>query len=91
VLVTPIGGLPEVVGPLAPSCVLGGCSPDQIAEGLDAYLGNKMPLPPAANCVAYVKKHFIWETVAKNVFAVYNDAFRAKHAGLWNRPQEIAV
>jgi glycosyltransferase involved in cell wall biosynthesis len=91
VLVTPVGGLTEVVGPLAPSCVLRGWSPDQIAEGLDAYLGGKMPLPGAADCVAYVKKRFIWETVAKNVLAIYDDAFCAKHAGLWNRPQEIAT
>jgi glycosyltransferase involved in cell wall biosynthesis len=90
VLVTPVGGLTEVVGPLAPSCVLCGWSPDQIAEGLDAYLGGKMPLPATADCVAYVKKHFIWETVAKNVLAIYDDAFRAKHAGPWHGPREIA-
>jgi glycosyltransferase involved in cell wall biosynthesis len=91
VLVTPVGGLPEVVGRLAPSCVLCGCSPSEIAEGLDAYLGGKMPVPAASDCVAYVKKHFIWETVAKKVLAIYDEAFRAKHAGLWNRPQGIAV
>jgi glycosyltransferase involved in cell wall biosynthesis len=91
VLVTPVGGLTEVVGPLAPSCVLCGWSPDQISEGLDAYLGGKMPLPASADCVAYVKKHFIWETVAKNVLAIYDDAFRAKHAGPCNKPQEIAA
>jgi glycosyltransferase involved in cell wall biosynthesis len=91
VLVTPVGGLTEVVGPLAPSCVLCGWSPDQIADGLDAYLGGKMALPAAADCVAYVKKRFIWETLSKNVLAIYDDAFRAKHAGLWNRRQEIAA
>jgi hypothetical protein len=36
-------------------------------------------------------KRFIWETVSKNVLAIYDDAFRAKHAGLWNRPREIAA
>ena len=91
VLVTPVGGLTEVVGPLAPSCVLCGRSPDQIADGLDAYLGGKMPLPAAADCVAYVKKRFIWETVSRNVLAIYDDAFRAKHAGFWNRQQQIAA
>jgi hypothetical protein len=49
------------------------------------------PLPAAADCVAYVKKRFIWENVSKNVLAIYDDAFRAKHAGLWNRPREIAA
>jgi glycosyltransferase involved in cell wall biosynthesis len=91
VLVTPVGGLAEVVGPLARSCVLSGWSPDQIAEGLDAYLGGKMSVPAADDCVAYVKKRFIWETVAKSVLAIYDDAFRAKHGGLWNKRQQIAA
>ena len=91
VLVTPVGGLTEVVGPLAPSCVLCGWGPDQIAEGLDAYLGGKIPLPAAADCVAYVKRYFIWGTVAKSVLAIYDQAFRAKHAGPRNRPREIAA
>ena len=44
VLVTPVGGLTEVVGPLAPSCVLCGWSPDQIAEGLQAaYVKGVLP------------------------------------------------
>jgi glycosyltransferase involved in cell wall biosynthesis len=91
VLVTPVGGLAEVVGPLARSCVLSGWSPDQIAEGLDAYLGGKMPVPAADDCVAYVKKRFIWETVAKNVLAIYDEAFRAKHGGLSNKRQQIVA
>jgi glycosyltransferase involved in cell wall biosynthesis len=79
VLVTPVGGLTEVVRPLAPSCVLSGTNPDQIAEGLSAYLAGELPLPASADCVAYVQKNFIWEKVARKVLTIYDDAFRAKH------------
>ncbi len=79
VLVTPVGGLTEVVRPLAPSCILSGANPEQIAEGLNAYLGGQLPLPAAADCVKYVQKNFIWEKVARKVLTIYDDAFRAKH------------
>ena len=81
VLVTPVGGLTEVLRPLAPACILSGFYPDQIAEGLDAYLSGRLPLPGAAQCVAYVKERFVWERVSKKVLTIYDDAFRAKHAG----------
>ena len=83
VLVTPVGGLTEVIRPFAPSCILSGASPDQIAEGLNAYLAGELPLPAAADCVAYVQKNFIWEKVARKVLTIYDDAFRAKHGTAW--------
>ena len=86
VLVTPVGGLTEVVGPLAPSCVLSGFSTDQIAQGLEAYLGGHLPLPGPAQCVTYVKGRFAWERVSSNVLNIYDNAFRAKHAGLERKP-----
>jgi glycosyltransferase involved in cell wall biosynthesis len=79
VLVTSVGGLPEVIRPLAPSCILSGANPDRIAEGLNAYLAEQLPLPTAADCVAYVQKNFIWERVARKVLTIYDDAFYAKH------------
>jgi glycosyltransferase involved in cell wall biosynthesis len=86
VLVTPVGGLTEVIGPLAPSCVLCGPHADQVAQGLDAYLGGELALPAASDCVAYVKKHFIWEKVSRRVLQVYNETFRAKQFKLGRSP-----
>ena len=80
VLVTPVGGLTEVLRPLAPACILSGSYPGQIAEGLDAYLSGGLPLPGPAQCVAYVKERFVWERVSDKVLTIYADAFRAKHA-----------
>jgi glycosyltransferase involved in cell wall biosynthesis len=79
VLVTPVGGLTEVIRPLAPSCILCGTNPTQIAEGLNAYLSDRLPLPTPADCVAYVRKNYIWEMVARKVLTIYDNAFQAKH------------
>jgi glycosyltransferase involved in cell wall biosynthesis len=82
VLVTPVGGLAEVIQPLAPSCILSGTNPEQIAEGLHAYLADQLPLPTAADCVGYVEKNFLWEKVARKVLTIYDNAFLAKHRGV---------
>jgi glycosyltransferase involved in cell wall biosynthesis len=87
VLVTPVGGLTEVVGPLAPGCILHGFSSRQIAQGLEAYLGARLPLPEPGQCVAYVKEHFLWERVSNHVLNIYDEAFLAKHAELKTRPE----
>jgi glycosyltransferase involved in cell wall biosynthesis len=79
VLVTPVGGLPEVIQPLAPSCVLNGSKPEQIAEGLNAFLAGDLALPAAAQCVEYVRQSFSWDRVARQVLTIYENAFRAKH------------
>lgn len=79
VIVTPVGGLTEIIKPLAPSCVFSGTNPQAIAEGLSGYLDGRLALPSAADCVAYVEQNFTWEKVARNVLTVYDDAFRAKH------------
>jgi len=79
VLVTPVGGLPEVIRPLAPSCILPGAKSDQIAEGLNAFLAGELTMPAAAECVEYVQQYFTWERVAGQVLTIYRSAFRAKH------------
>ena len=91
VLVTPVGGLTEVVGPLAPGCILPGFSSQQIAQGLQAYLGGRLPLPGSAECVAYVKEHFLWERVSTHVLSIYDEAFRAKRAEFKTRPEARAL
>jgi glycosyltransferase involved in cell wall biosynthesis len=79
VLVTPVGGLPEVIQPLAPSCILPGANSDQIAESLNAFLTGELTMPTAAQCVEYVQQSFTWDRVAKQVLTIYENAFQAKH------------
>jgi glycosyltransferase involved in cell wall biosynthesis len=74
VLVTPVGGLPEVVSDLAPELVLPGTSPPALAEGLLAALSGRLPLPSAKACQDYVRGRFDWPVIAARVRDVYLEA-----------------
>jgi len=74
VLVTPVGGLPEVVGSLSPNLLLEGCQPGQLAEGISRSLRQQVPLPSQQECTEYARNRFGWPRVAEQVRAVYRDA-----------------
>lgn len=72
-LVTPVGGLPEVVGGLSDSLVLASTSAEDIARGLDAALSGDAPLPTTAACRAYAEQHFSANLMAERTAAVYRE------------------
>jgi glycosyltransferase involved in cell wall biosynthesis len=74
VLVTPVGGLPEVVEPLASSCILEGSSPAQLADGISRALEGKLNLPTSAECRRYAIENFSWPAIAENIANVYREA-----------------
>lgn len=74
VLVTPIGGLPEVVEQLAPQLVLSAAGAPVLADAMAATLLGSLALPNAAACTRHARDHFDWRTVAAQVRAVYDDA-----------------
>jgi glycosyltransferase involved in cell wall biosynthesis len=76
VLVTPVGGLPEVVGPLAPQCVLDGMSAELIAQGLIEVLRNERPVPSSDACRAYAVQNFSWPVIAQLTRNVYEEALK---------------
>jgi glycosyltransferase involved in cell wall biosynthesis len=76
VVVTPIGGLPEVVSGLSKDLILDGSSADQLAEGLAARLGALEKLPSDTTCQSYAKDNFDWPVIARKVIRVYENAFR---------------
>jgi glycosyltransferase involved in cell wall biosynthesis len=71
VLVTPIGGLPEVVSRLSPQLVLPGTGPAVLADSLLGALMGRLPLPSAEECQSYVRDRFDWAVIAAQVRAVY--------------------
>jgi glycosyltransferase involved in cell wall biosynthesis len=73
-LVTPVGGLPEVVGPLSEQLVLPAAGADALAEVLTAALIGAMSLPSADECRRYARSTFDWPLVALRVRGVYNEA-----------------
>jgi glycogen synthase len=71
VLVTPVGGLPEVVGDLSPRLILEGKTPEFLAEGLIAFFTGALPAPDAASCAAYARQRFDWPIIANKVAGLY--------------------
>ena len=76
VVVTPVGGLPEVVSALSTDLILDGSSANHIAEGLATRLSALGKLPSDTACQAYAKDNFDWPVIAKRVVGVYKSAFR---------------
>jgi len=70
-VVTPVGGLSEIVSPLAPQLVTAEASRAEIGATLgDALLGG-IPLPTAEQCTSYAKRNFDWPVIASRVRDVY--------------------
>lgn len=74
VLVTPVGGLPEVVTGLDPALVLGAKDAAALAEGMAAALASPTRLPSRDRCRAYAADHFAWPAIARRVMDVYRAA-----------------
>ena len=75
-VVTPVGGLAEIVEPLAPQLVTSSARADDIGAVLvDALLGA-IPLPTSSQCTAYARRSFDWPVVAARVRGVYELARR---------------
>ncbi len=71
VLVTPVGGLPEVVRDLDPGLVLPAATPEAVAEGLVGALRGGLALPSAEACREFARERYTWPAVAQGVRDVY--------------------
>ena len=74
VLVTPVGGLPDTVNGLGEDLVLKGTSVDHIAEGLLGWLDGTLCIPSREACREHVLRGFTWDSIARQVCAVYREA-----------------
>jgi glycosyltransferase involved in cell wall biosynthesis len=73
-VVTPVGGLTDVVSPFAPQLVTQSPSAADIADVLAGALRAEVALPSSAHCVAYARQRFDWPVVAAQVRDVYERA-----------------
>lgn len=73
-VVTPVGGLTDVVSPLAPQLVSRSPSAADIADTLASALLGRIALPSAAGCASYARERFDWPVVAAQVRHVYEEA-----------------
>jgi glycosyltransferase involved in cell wall biosynthesis len=76
VLVTPIGGLPEVVCPFAPECILDGITTEVIADALGEFLRGTRVLPGSSACRSYAKENFSWPLIAERTRKVYEEVLQ---------------
>jgi glycosyltransferase involved in cell wall biosynthesis len=75
-VVTPVGGLTEVVAPFAPQLIADTPSADDIGTLLAAALRGEVALPTARQCERYARRDFDWPVVAAAVRKVYEAACR---------------
>jgi glycosyltransferase involved in cell wall biosynthesis len=75
-VVTPVGGLTDVVSPFAPQLVTESVSAEHIGDSLAAALLGTIPVPSAAMCTQYARARFDWPVVAARVRGVYEMAQR---------------
>jgi len=73
VMVTPVGGLPEIVAPLADSLVLPDCQPGTMADFIGRALTGALSLPAADTCQAYARSKYDWTQIARQVRTVYEE------------------
>ena len=76
VLVTPVGGLPEVVDGLAGALVLRDASSAAIADGLAEALTGARPLPSSVQCTAFACERYDWSVIARRVADVLVECAR---------------
>jgi len=70
-VVTPVGGLTDVVSPFAPQLVADSFSAADVADVLARALRGEIVLPDAARCEVYARDGFDWPVVAARVRRVY--------------------
>ncbi len=73
-LVTPVGGLPDVVSGLSADLVLPSSQTAAIADGIVAALRGASPLPSQEACRLYAAQHFDIARAASQVAAIYRHA-----------------
>ena len=72
-LVTPVGGLPEVVRDLSPDLVLPATGAEAVAEGIARALRGETRLPSAEACAAFARRRYDWPVIARATRAVYRE------------------
>jgi glycosyltransferase involved in cell wall biosynthesis len=75
-VVTPVGSLPEIAGPLDSNLVLPGRTKNDIVAGVKEILSGGVTLPDATTCRRYVRDHYDWRVIAPRVLEVYQQAAR---------------
>ena len=74
VIVTPVGGMPEIVAPLGADLIMDSASSESIATCMSRVMRGDIVLPDAGTCRAFAVKYFDWNVVIQQVRAVFTMA-----------------
>jgi glycogen synthase len=75
-MVTPVGGLPEVVSLLSPSLIFRSSETPDIADGLLQAISGALALPGEEECRRYAMENFSGELMAERTARVYRESVR---------------
>ena len=70
-LVTPVGGLPEVVRDLSPALVLAESDVGSVAQGIIEALEGRRTLPSALACATFARERYDWSIVTRRTAELY--------------------
>ena len=73
VMGTPIGGIPEILRPLAEDLVFTDASVGGLAQGIIEVLSGFRQLPTQEQCQAYVSQNYAWSVIAKKMKTTYQE------------------
>lgn len=73
-MVTPVGGLPDVVAGLGGQWVLPGTSSLELCEGMAAFLKGRIPASSPRQCADHARNSFSWPIISHRVRDVYEEA-----------------
>ena len=73
VLVTNVGGLPEVVRDLSEDMIIADSEVRTLAAHITSVLLGGIKLPDEHACQAYIRSRFDWPVIAQNVRSVYEE------------------
>jgi len=79
-LVTPVGGLPEVVAGLSSNLVMRDATPESIAAALGDAIAAPASLPNAEQCATFARARYDWPVIARQVADLLRRV-HAEHAG----------
>jgi glycosyltransferase involved in cell wall biosynthesis len=71
VLVTPVGGLPEILNPLDSNLVMPSQDTGVMSDRIDQFLCGKMAVPSTEKCREHVEANFAWPKIAEQVKDIY--------------------
>ncbi|NND72398.1 MAG: glycosyltransferase family 4 protein [Rhodothermales bacterium] len=72
-LVTPVGGLPEVVRDLSADLITSDTTTESLTDSLARILSREISLPDSQMCIAFAREHYDWKAVARKTRKVYDE------------------